>query len=232
MTDSILTGLTIYDDLTQGTDEWIAARAGMVTASTVGKLLTPTGKVANNDTARTLTLTLAAERITGRVVDVRPTSDMIRGTLDEPFARDLYAEHTGQKVEEIGFMVRKFDDFRLGASPDGLIGETGGIEIKSRRPKQQLATILNGRVPAANMAQVQASLLVSGREWWDYCSYAGSMALYIIRVYPDPAWFKALTDATAALEESVQAITADYEERTSGMPVAPFVDHFADELVI
>ena len=70
--------LTIYDQLAQGTDEWLEARRGIVTASTVGKLLTSTGKIANNDTSRALTETLALERITGRVEYIHPTRDMQR----------------------------------------------------------------------------------------------------------------------------------------------------------
>ena len=73
----------VYRELIQGSDEWLNARAGLVTASTVGKLLTSTGKVANNDTARGLTDTLVAERLTGRVEYVHPTRDMERGTILE-----------------------------------------------------------------------------------------------------------------------------------------------------
>ena len=77
--------LTIYNDLEQGGTEWLEARRGIVTASTVGKLLTSTGKIANNDTSRALIETLALERITGRVEYIHPSRDMQRGTLLEPF---------------------------------------------------------------------------------------------------------------------------------------------------
>ena len=106
-------------------------------------------------------------RITGYVEPVIPTRDMERGTLDEPYARDAYAKFTGVEVEEVGFMVRDFDGYKLGYSPDGLVGDDGLIEIKSRQPKVHLAHILADRVPAENMAQLQTGLLVSGRDCFD-----------------------------------------------------------------
>src|SRR5690606_529488 len=152
--------LTIYDTLEQSSPEWLEARRGIVTASTVGKLLTATGKVADNDTSRALTHALIAERITGRVEYSAPSRDMQRGTLLEPYARDLYASHYAP-VQEIGFM--RFENTNgsvIGYSPDGLVGEDGLIEIKSRTPRIQVDTILADRVPAANMAQLQAGLFV------------------------------------------------------------------------
>ena len=93
---------TIYRDLEQGTDEWLAARCGILTASTIGQLITPkTIKVANNDYSRALTASLVAERVTGYVEPIVPSRDMERGTLDEPYARDAYAKFTGVEVEEV-----------------------------------------------------------------------------------------------------------------------------------
>ena len=214
-----MTDLTIYDDLTQGTDEWIAARAGMVTASTVGKLLTPTGNVANNDTARTLTLTLAAERITGHVEETPMTPAMWRGVEEEPLARAAYEEHRELAVTEIGFMVRQFPGFRLGYSPDGLVGVDGLIEIKSRDPKVHMRTVMADKVPAANMAQLQAGLLVSGREWCDYISFCAGMALWIKRVYPDPQWAENIAAACEKFETECAGIIGAYKNATRGLPI-------------
>ena len=81
----------IRSDLIQGTDEWFAARRGIVTASVVGQLITPkTVKPAANDYSRALTTTLVAERITGWTDRVYVSDDMMRGSMDEPIARDLY----------------------------------------------------------------------------------------------------------------------------------------------
>jgi len=219
--------VTIYRKLEQGSEEWLQARCGLVTASTIGRLITPTLKVADNEGSRGLLETLVAERLTGHVDFIYPTADMQRGTLDEPLARDLYAEHYAP-VEQIGFAVREFDGLKLGASPDGLVGEDGGIEIKSRRPKQQLRTILSDTVPAENMAQIQALMLVLQRDWWDYVSYAGGWPLYVKRVYPDPMWQLAIQSALVDFEDRAERMIAAFHNAAEGRPVAPRVDHFAD----
>ena len=220
--------LATYENLQQGTPEWLAARCGIVTASVVGQLITPkTVKPAANDYSRALAVTLTAERITGHVEPIHENQDMLRGTLDEPFARDKYAEHFAP-VEEIGFMVRDDWGFRLGYSPDGLVGDDGLIEIKSRRQKKHLATILADEVPLENMAQCQAGLLVSGREWLDYVSFCSGMPLYVKRIHPIPAWQKAITDAVAAFEAASAEMLSRYTIATKDLPPTERLDHFAE----
>lgn len=219
-----------YPDIIQGTEAWNDLRRGIVTASTVHNLLTiTTHKPANNDTSCAFTLALVAERITGWTDPVYVSDDMMRGTMDEPIARDLYSQHYAP-VREMGFMVWEDDQtgHRLGYSPDGLVGDDGLIEIKSRRQKSQLATILSGEVPAANMAQCQAALLVTGRKWLDYVSYSGGMPLYVRRVYPDPDWFDSIRAAVAQFEETSAETVNRYVESIAGLPMTQRIDHFAE----
>jgi hypothetical protein len=268
--------LTVLKELEQGTDEWLAARCGIVTASVVGQLITkgapdalavecpkcqalaadacistarkvptpiktvhdervakaaelpPVYGVAANDTSRGLTATLAAERITGRVLQVFPSRDMERGTLDEPYARDAYSEHYAPATE-VGFMVRDDWGLRLGYSPDGLVGNDGLIEIKSRAQKKHLQTILADEVPLENMAQIQCGLLVSGREWLDYVSFCSGMPLWTKRVLPDPRWFTAIIEAVSAFELTATDMIATYLESTAGLPETEYIDHFAEK---
>jgi len=220
--------LTTYTELEQGSDEWLAARCGIVTASVVGQLITPkTVKPAANDYSRALAVTLTAERITGHVEPIHENSDMLRGTLDEPFARDKYAEHFAP-VTELGFMLRDDWGFRIGYSPDGLVGDDGLIEIKSRRQKKHLATILADEVPLENMAQCQAGLLVSGREWLDYVSFCSGMPLYVKRVFPSPTWHGAILDAVSAFEENARSMIETYTANTANLPPTERLDHFAE----
>jgi len=221
-------GLTVFNDLEQGTDEWLAARCGIITASVVGQLITPkTVKPATNDYSRALTMNLVAERITGYVEPMHMNADMERGTLDEPYARDLYSEHYAP-AHEVGFMVRDDFGFKIGYSPDGLVGHDGLIEIKSRRQKKHLATILADEVPLENMAQIQCGLLVSGRDWLDYVSYCGGMPLYVQRVYPDPRWHEAIKDAVQTFEDKARLMLETYKGAVTGRPNTKRINHYED----
>lgn len=220
--------LTIYRDLEQGSDEWLQARCGILTASVIGKLLTATGKVANNDTSRGLLETLLAERITGRVEYVHPNRDMQRGTLLEPYARDLYAEHHAP-VEEVGFMVWENRDITLGYSPDGIVGDDGLLEIKSRNPRAQTRTVITDRVPAANMAQLQAGLLVSDRQWIDYVSYCPGLPLYVKRIQPIPEMQAALIEAAVRAEEMIRDQEIEWQASSKGLHPTEYFDPFEEE---
>lgn len=220
--------LTIYDTLEQGTDEWLEARRGIVTASTVGKLLTSTGKIANNDTSRALAETLITERITGRIEHTHPTRDMQRGTLLEPEARRLY-EGYHYPVQEVGFMVWEDNGIKLGYSPDGLTadGDSDGlIEIKSRTPRIHLRTIMTDTVPAANMAQLQAGMLVADKPWIDYISYSPGLPLYVKRVEPIPEWQTAICEAVTRFEEMAGVEIFNYQRITEHMPATEWWDPF------
>ena len=218
-----------HRNLVQGTQAWLDARLGMVTASTVGKLITSkTIQPANNDDSRGLTALLVAERITGYSDPVFVTADMLRGTEEEPRARDLYAETRGVGVCEIGFLVREEDDWRLGYSPDGLVGDDGLIEVKAPRAKTHLRTILADEVPAHHMAQIQAGLLVTGREWCDFISWCGGMPMYVKRVEPDVRWFDAIFRAVGQFEETAAEMVAAYEAAVVGLPMTERVDYDAE----
>jgi hypothetical protein len=210
--------LTVMPDLIQGTDEWHDQRRGMVTASVVDQLITTkTIQPANNDHSRSLVAQLVAERITGWTDPTYLGDDMLRGIEDEPRAIDVYSEHYAP-VTTAGFMVRDDWGFPIGYSPDGLVGDDGLVEVKSRRPKKHLQTIIADEVPAENMAQLQCGLLVSGRQWIDYVSFCGGMPLYVKRTFPDPRWHDAIVAAARALEETAAAIVEKYQAVTAGLP--------------
>jgi predicted phage-related endonuclease len=222
--------LTEFPKVEQGSEEWMALRRGIVTASVVGKLLTPTLKVADNDTSRALTATLVAERITGVTEDTYANADMMRGVMCEPIARDIYSGHH-QQAEETGFMRFDGDGWTLGFSPDGVVGIDGLLEVKSPRAKTHVQTILADKVPYHYLAQCQSGLLVSGRKWLDFCSFHGGLPLFVKRVYPDPEWFEAITAACIQFEANAARMIADYEAKAEGLPATERVD-FDLELVV
>lgn len=219
--------LTILD-VEQGSDAWHDARRGIITASVIGKFITAkTLKPANNDTSRAMTAQLVAERITGWTEESYANAAMQRGTFDEPYARDEYSKHYAP-VTECGFMVRTFGTHKIGYSPDGLVGEDGLLEIKSRDPKIQLATILDDVVPLENLAQIQTGLLVSGRSWCDYVSYRGGMPLYVKRVFPDTGWRVAILEALETFENNAAELTRRYLEAIVNLPMTERVEAFEE----
>lgn len=219
--------LTIYDTLEQSSPEWLEARRGIITASTVGQLITAkTIRPAQNDTARGLHSTLITERITGHVERVFPNRAMERGTLLEDEARRLYSEHLDVEVKEIGFARLDTGKYTIGASPDGLVDADCGVEIKCPTPKTHINTVLSGRIPAYNRAQVQTSMLVTGRSWWDFVSYLPGEPLFIIRDRPDDKWRDAIIDAAIMFEEAAAEQITRYRAATQGLPATEWWDPF------
>ena len=192
--------ITIYPDLIQGSDEWMQARCGLLTASEMKLIITPTLKIASNDKERAHIYELAAQRITNYVEPSYVGDDMLRGHIDEVEAKLIYAANY-EPVSEVGFITRQFPGVKIGFSPDGLVGDNGFIEAKSRRQKFQVETIIANACPAEHMLQVQTGLLVTGREWCDFISYCGGMPMMTVRVYPDPVIQAAILEAAVAFEQ-------------------------------
>src|SRR5699024_9088148 len=141
----------------------------------------------------------------------------------------IYAEQTGQDVDEVGFARLDTDTYTLGSSPDGLVGETGGIEIKSPSATVHVATVLSGSIPDYNRAQVQAFLHVTGRAWCDFISYLPGAPPCIIRDYPDPRWQNALRPAAGQFEEAARSAVARYETASHGRPATEWWGRFDEE---
>lgn len=220
--------LQVYKDLPQGSNEWLLARRGIVTASVIGQLITPsTLKVAKNATSRSKIAELAAERITGRVEDTPISWQMERGNEEEGRARELYEQHYGP-LEQVGFMVRDVDGIPLGFSPDGLFSDDGFVEFKSRSPKIHVQHVISSQVPPENMAQVMTGLYVTGRRWCDYTSFSNGMAMWRTRVFPDSQWFTAIEEALHHAESAILQVISDYEESVVGAPVAEYIEPFED----
>jgi predicted phage-related endonuclease len=204
----------VLSEMTQGSEEWLEARRGLLTASEMHLILTPTLKPANNDKERQHLFELLAQRITGYVEPTYIGSDMLRGQEDEIEARLLYAKHYAP-VREVGFITNNKWGFTLGYSPDALVGESGAIECKSRRQKYQMQTIVQGIVPDEYMIQLQTGLLVAELQWIDFVSYCGGMPMYVERVYPLPAFQEAIVSAAAAFEARLAERLANYQTNSA-----------------
>lgn len=169
--------LEIFRDLEQGSEAWIQARLGVVTCSEFKSVLAKgEGKV-----RRKYLLTVLAEKLSGQPLERYTNAFMERGHTQEDEARDLYSLLTDNEVERIGFMKRG----PVGYSPDGLIGNDGLLEIKTKMGHLHLECLLSNKVPPENMQQCQGGLWVSGRSWIDFASYSPGLDLFVKRVERD-----------------------------------------------
>lgn len=196
----------------QGTESWFSDRLGKVTASRLADVLakTKTGYSAS----RTNYITqLVLERITNTRADSYLNSAMQWGTEQEPFARAAYEAHTGQMVEEVGFIPHP-DIEAAGASPDGLVGDDGMVEIKCPSSSTVLEVWLThsqggNPVDAKYYAQMQWQMRCANRSWCDYVVFDPRMPakaqLFIFRVERNPDWLKIAEDETLKFLAEVDA---------------------------
>lgn len=202
-------------DLAQGTDAWLQARLGLLTASEMKHVLTPKLKIADNAASKTHLFELMAQRLNVYAEPSYVSNDMLRGEQEEIQARDLYRKHRAP-VQECGFATNSRHGFVLGCSPDGLVGDDGMIEIKSRAQKYQMQMLVeyaSGEtpdMPEEYKLQVQTGLLVTERKWCDFISICGGMPMAIVRVYPDEEYQSAILKAARAFEDKIAELFAIY----------------------
>jgi hypothetical protein len=207
--------IVYYEDLVQGSDEWLKARLGLLTASQLKHIVTPTLKPASNDKERALMWELLAQRITGYIEPQYWNDDMLRGQEDEVEAVMLY-DKTYEQTQTMGFITNDKWGFIIGYSPDGLVGTEGLVECKSRNQKLQIKTIVdyvsNDTIDPDFMIQCQAGLIVSERQWIDQISYSGGLPMSTVRIYPDIAIQNAIIEAATNFEHRLQNAHAKYKE--------------------
>jgi hypothetical protein len=222
---------TYHYGIEQGTDEWHDLRRGVLTSTAIKTLITPTGKLADNDKTRAHVYEVAAQRINGRTEPNYTSFDMMRGHTEEILARDLYAKHYAP-VTECGFVTNDTLGFLVGYSPDGLVGEDGLIEIKSAKAKIQVQRIADGDIPTEHIAQVQTGLWVTGRKWCDFISYSNGMAMMVVRVLPDPAYHALIEQAARSFEAKVAEVIDAYERNSEPFHIAEYIEPITDEIQI
>jgi predicted phage-related endonuclease len=202
-------GVQVHCDFDQGSGAWMQARCGLITCSELDRILTPTLKIADNAKTRAHCWELAAQRITQYVEPQYISDSMLRGHEDEILARELYSKHYAP-VEQCGFVTNNRFGFTLGCSPDGLVGDDGLIEVKSRCQRFQVQTIAEGQMPDDFVLQVQGQMLVTGRKWCDFISYSGGLPMVTIRVEPDEQIQNAIVDAAAKFEARINDVVGTY----------------------
>ena len=193
----------------QRTEEWFKQRLGKVTASAIANVIakTKTGVSASRDNYSTQ---LTLERLTGQQAEFYTNSAMEWGTATEPQARQAYEVYKGVFVDETGFVNHPTIEMS-GASPDGLVGEDGLVEIKCPESKTQMETLLNQKVPTKYIPQMQWQMACTGRKWCDFVSFdprmPDNLQLFVSRVNRDDTYINMLeTEVKAFLAEIDQKI--------------------------
>lgn len=214
------------DEIVQGSPEWHAVRLGKVTASRVADVIakTKTGPAASR---KNYLAELVLERLTGSVSESYTNAAMQWGIDTEPQARIAYEFHRNVDVAEVGF-VAHHSIADTGASPDGLVGKDGMVEIKCPLPATHMETLEGRSVPSRYIAQMQWQMACTGRQWCDFVSFdprfPASMQFFVKRVERDDEMIAELEAEVVAflqeVEAKVRALKAGYEPQNDDLPDA------------
>ena len=191
----------------QRTEDWYAARLGKATASRFKDIITNTKAGSYGAGRRNYRSELTIERLTGRSSERFTSSAMEWGMDTEELARLRYSLRTHNQVELVGFL--QHDELMAGASPDGLVGTDGQIEIKCYNTANHIEALKTDRMPSEHMAQVQGQLWITGRAWCDFISFDPELPpqaqLFIQRIVRDDEYIK-------MLESEIRSFLAELDE--------------------
>lgn len=176
-------------ELVQGSEEWLRARVGSLGGSRMQEAVART-KTGYGASRANLMAELICEQLTGQPTNKFITQAMQDGTDREPEGRNAYSFYSGNTVDQVG-LIRHPTIEGSHVSPDGLIGEDGGLELKCPQPAAHLETLLGQEIPLRYVTQMMWLMAVTGRQWCDYASYNPSfpehMRLFVRRIERDEA---------------------------------------------
>lgn len=202
-------------DIIQGSPEWFAARLGRVTASRVADVIAKT-KTGYGASRANYMAELIAERLTGTPAERFTNAAMAWGNENEDGARQLYSFRYDVEVQEVGFIPHPRIAMS-GASPDGHVGEDGGIEVKCPNTATHIDTLIGGEIPGKYQTQMLWQMACSGRAWTDFVSFdprlPGPMRLFVKRLYRDDI-------RIAEMEKEVTAFLSELDAKISALMAA------------
>lgn len=197
-----------YLNIQQGSPEWLQERCGCVTASRVKDVVAKLKNGKESAARASYRLELLTEVLTGSVTEHYVSQAMDFGTENEPLARTCYELAKGVDVERIGY-VKHAHIPRTGASPDGLVGDDGLVEIKVPNTTTHLAYLIEGVVPEEYKPQMFWQLACANRQWCDFVSYdprlPSDFGLFIVRLERDEK-------VIAEMEQEVTKFIAELNE--------------------
>ena len=200
----------------QRSPEWFAARLGKVTASRIADVMATLKKGGEAATRKNYRVQLAVERLTGCQEESFVSGAMQWGTEHEPFARQAYEFITGAEVTEVGFVDHPHIPMS-GASPDGLVGTDGLIEIKCPNSATHVEYLMGGAVPSEYVKQMHWQMDCTGRQWCDFVSFDSrlplELQLFQVRIHRDEALITEIRGAVIDLLQEVEEMTAALREK-------------------
>lgn len=201
----------------QGTQEWLQQRAGKVTASRIADLMAKTKSGCGASRAN-YAAQLVAERLTGTVAPSFANAAMIHGTETEPEARRAYEFFVDRDVVQVGFVDHP-SILMAGASPDGLVGTDGLLELKCPNTATHIDTLLSKTIPDKYVKQMMFQMACTDRQWCDFASYdprmPERMRLFVKRLDRDEGMVSDIQDAVIGfldeIEITLSALRNQYE---------------------
>lgn len=200
----------------QGSVEWMLKRAGIPTASEFDALVTPEFKIREGMMPKTYLAKKVAERWQGGPLIEYNIFDMEMGQILEKEAKPWFSLEFSEPIQNVGFITT--DDGRIGCSPDGLLGDNCGIEIKCPAPHTHAGYLLKGELPKDYAAQVYGTLYVTGREMWRFLSYRRHFPPLLVTVERDEKIMNVLKEVLSGFVDQLDAAMKRLEEINGGPP--------------
>jgi putative phage-type endonuclease len=193
----------------QGSAQWLAVRSGRITASRICDVMAVLKRGGESADRRNYRMALVAERLTGQSEQHYVSPEMLWGTEQEQFARTAYELQNEVMTDQVGFVLHPTLDYS-GASPDSLVGDLGGLELKCPKTTTHLAYMMAGQVPEEYQHQMQWNMACADREWWDFASYdprlPEGLRLFKARLPRDEGHIAEITEEVIRLNSEVEEI--------------------------
>lgn len=219
--------MKVFTEFAQGSAQWIEAHCGIPTASEFDNLVTSSWEPRTGEMPKTYLCRKLAEAWSGPLPGFGSWGTE-QGQILEGEARPWLDFEFNWKIQTVGFCTT--DDGRIGCSPDGLIGDDGGVEIKCPEGPTHIKYLLSGQLPVQYAAQVHGCMMVTGRQWWNFVSYRRHMPPLILRIHRDDGIQERLGEALAEFLERFDLAMVRLTELNGGPPPKRIPMVFADEI--
>jgi hypothetical protein len=199
-----------YYDIEQNSEPWLKLKRGVLTASNICKILTPAKLEISRSTG--YLYEFCRQRVDDMPYGDFSTRHTDRGHIEESLALQIYEAKFGG-LKRCGFVENTKHGFKIGCSPDALVGDDGGVQVKSFTPNVQFGNIVEDKIEGCHMLQIQMELFVTERQWWDVVYQSSGTHQIVTRVYPDEAKQARIKEACADFYSRVEIAMQEYRRK-------------------